>query len=117
MSPPLHIDRVSESSLDGWVVFGRFYSGRGAVHGGALPLVVDEAMARLSNSHGRSRSRTAYLRTDYRAVVPVGVRVEVRAWLESEIGRKRLLRSTLTHGGRVLAEAEGLWVALRPGQP
>jgi len=117
LAPAVHIVKVSPTMVEGSVTFGRFHAGRGAVHGGVLPLVFDEAMARLSNSHGRARGRTAYLKTDYRAIVPLEVEIDVRAWLVSEEGRKRLLRAELTRHGRLLAEAEGLWVVLREGQP
>lgn len=78
-----------------------------------LPLVFDEVMSRLGYSHGRPRGRTAYVRTDYREIVPVGEPLGVRAWIESEEGRKRYMRAELTRGGRVLTEAEGLWVVPR----
>lgn len=117
LAPAVHVDEVRPHELLGRVTFGRFHAGSGAVHGGVLPLVFDEVMARLANSRGRPRARTAYLRTDYRAVVPIGVEVRVRSWLVAEEGRKRTARAELRLDGRVLAEAEGLWVALRPGQP
>lgn len=117
LAPALHIDSVSPVEVLGTVTFGRFHSGRGAVHGGVLPLVFDEVMARLGNSHGRPRARTAYLKTDYRTIVPLDVPLTVRAWLASEAGRKRYLRAELTRESEVLAEAEGLWVVLREGQP
>ncbi|MFG1858289.1 PaaI family thioesterase [Actinomadura geliboluensis] len=117
LAPAVHIDAVTPSELRGTVAFGRFHAGRGAVHGGVLPLVFDEVMSRLGNGYGRPRGRTAYLRTDYRALVPVGEPLDVRGWLVSERGRKRYLRAELTRGGRLLSEAEGLWVVLREGQP
>jgi acyl-coenzyme A thioesterase PaaI-like protein len=117
LSPALHIEKVASEEVHCTVTFGRFHAGRGAVHGGVLPLVFDEVMARLGNSHGRPRGRTAYLKTEYRAIVPLEEPLDVRAWLESEEGRKRYLRAELTRDGQVLAEAEGLWVVLREGQP
>jgi hypothetical protein len=41
----------------------------------------------------------------------------VRAWFVSEQGRKRVLRAELTRGETLCAEAEGLFIALRPDQP
>jgi hypothetical protein len=41
----------------------------------------------------------------------------VAVWFESEQGRKRFLRGTVHHGDRLCAEAEGLFVELKPGQP
>ena len=58
-----------------------------------------------------------YEGTDFRAITPVNAMLDVRAWLASDEGRKRLLRGEIRHGATLCAEAEGLFVALRPGQP
>jgi hypothetical protein len=118
MTPVFVPERSDSKSIAGRVRYGRFYLGsNGAVHGGALPLLFDEVLGRLACSGGRSRSRTAYLHVDYRNVTPVEAELTLSGWFESEEGRKRLLRGTLRHGDTLCAEAEGLFVALRPGQP
>ncbi|SPM40911.1 thioesterase family protein [Mycobacterium numidiamassiliense] len=102
----------------GTVTFGRYFlGGGGAVHGGAIPLLFDEVLGRLASSGGRAPARTAYLHTDFRSITPVGVELAVRAWFVSEQGRKRTLRAQLTHGDTLCAEAEGLFIELRPDQP
>jgi acyl-coenzyme A thioesterase PaaI-like protein len=118
MAPALVILEGDANSVRGRVTFGRYFlGGNGAVHGGALPLLFDEVLGRLANAGGRARSRTAYLHVDYRSITPVGAELEVRAWYVSEEGRKRLIRAELRHGETLCAEAEGLFVALKPGQP
>jgi acyl-coenzyme A thioesterase PaaI-like protein len=118
MAPAFIVVDGDDRSVRGTVTFGRYYlGGGGAVHGGAIPLLFDEVLGRLANSANRSRSRTAYLRTDYRSITPVGVELAVRGWFVSEEGRKRLLRAEIRHGDTLCAEAEGLFVALKPGQP
>jgi acyl-coenzyme A thioesterase PaaI-like protein len=115
--PPVHLDEVAPGRVRGHVTFGRYYlGGNGAVHGGALPLVFDELMGRLANT-GRSPARTAYLHVNYRNVTPIETRLTIEAQLESEEGRKRVLRGVLRDGDTVCADAESLFVALRPGQP
>ena len=115
--PPVHLDEELPGAIRGHVSFGRFYlGGNGAVHGGALPLVFDDLMGRLANA-GRSPARTAYLNVSYRNITPIETRLTIEARLESESGRKRVLRGELRHGDTVCAEAESLFVALRPGQP
>ena len=115
--PPVHLDEVASGRVRGHVTFGRFYlGGNGAVHGGALPLVFDELMGRLANT-ARSPARTAYLHVNYRNVAPIETRLTVEAHVESEEGRKRVLRGVLRDGDTVCADAESLFVALRPGQP
>lgn len=117
MAPAVHVDERSRDRVRGRVTFGRFYlGGGGAVHGGAIPLLFDEVLGRLANTD-RPRSRTAYLHVDYRAVTPVGEELVVAGWFDREEGRKRFLRGELRHGGGLVAEAEGLFVTLRDGQP
>lgn len=103
--------------LSGSVNFGRFHVGRGAAHGGAITLVFDEVMGALAGSRQRSRTRTAYLHVDFRAVTPIEKELSVHAWFGSEVGRKRFLRASISDGDVVCAEAHGLWIELKPGQP
>jgi len=118
MSPVLHADDWNDTQATGRVTFGRFYlGGNGAVHGGAIPLMFDEILGRLANTGGRPRSRTAYLHVNYRSITPVGEELRVEGRFEREEGRKRLLTGRLYHGETLCADAEGLFVALKPGQP
>lgn len=117
MSPAFVVRDADGDHVTGTVRYGRYFlGGNGAVHGGAVTLLFDEVFGRLANSH-RTPSRTAYLRTDYRAVAPVGAELEVHVWLDRIEGRKRFVQGTLKHGEVVCAEAEGLFVELREGQP
>lgn len=117
MSPPFVVRDADADHVTGTVRYGRYFlGGNAAVHGGAVTLLFDEVCGRLANSH-RTPSRTAYLKTDYRAVTPVGVSLEVHVWLDRIEGRKRFLRGTLSHAGVVCAEAEALFLELRDGQP
>jgi acyl-coenzyme A thioesterase PaaI-like protein len=118
MSPNFLPITGDDDSVAGTVTFGRYFlGGGGAVHGGAIPLLFDEVLGRLSIAGGRTACRTAYLHTDYRAITPVGEELTVRGWFVSEQGRKRILRGELKHGDVLCAEAEGLFVELRPDQP
>jgi acyl-coenzyme A thioesterase PaaI-like protein len=118
MSPSFIPIAGDHEKVEGTVTFGRYFlGGGGAVHGGAIPLLFDEVLGRLASSGGRAPSRTAYLHTDFRSITPVGVELGVRAWFVSEQGRKRLLRATITHSETLCAEAEGLFIELRPDQP
>ncbi|MCO1660645.1 PaaI family thioesterase [Pseudonocardia humida] len=118
LTPVLVLDDHDEQRASGRVSFGRYYlGGNGAVHGGAIPLVFDDLMGRLANTGARKPSRTAYLKVDYRSITPIEQELRVTTWFESEQGRKRLLHGTLHHGDRLCAEAQGLFVELKPGQP
>jgi acyl-coenzyme A thioesterase PaaI-like protein len=118
MSPNFIPVAGDHEKVEGTVTFGRYFlGGGGAVHGGAIPLLFDEVLGRLAISGDRAPARTAYLHTDFRSITPVGVELAVRAWFVSEQGRKRVLRAELTHADTLCAEAEGLFVELRPDQP
>lgn len=118
MSPSFIPIAGDREKVAGTVTFGRYFlGGGGAVHGGAIPLLFDEVLGRLASSGGRAPARTAYLHTDFRSITPVGVELAVRAWFVSEQGRKRTLRAQLSHGDTLCAEAEGLFIELRPDQP
>lgn len=118
MAPAFVVREADRFSVRGTVRFGRYFlGGNGAVHGGAIPLLFDEVLGRLSGSAGRSRARTAYLHTDYRSITPIGAELDVHGWFVSEEGRKRVLRAEIRHDGVLCAEAEGLFVVLNPGQP
>ena len=114
--PVLNIDSETESEIRGTVRFGRqFLGGNGAAHGGAIPLLFDDALGRFANAHGRDVSRTAYLHVDYRSVTPIDTDLDVIVRFDREEGRKRYLTGEIRHGTRLCAEANGLFVILRPG--
>ncbi len=118
MSPCWVVESGDVQQVRGRVRFGRFYlGGNGAVHGGAIPLLFDEVLGQLANSGGRARARTAFLHVDFRSITPIEKTLQVRGWFVREEGRKRLLRAELRNGAVLCAEAEGLFVALKPGQP
>ncbi|WP_395108005.1 PaaI family thioesterase [Actinomadura sp. SCN-SB] len=116
--PVFDVEESDEQRVRGRIRFGRHYlGGNGAVHGGAIPLMFDEMLGRLANTGGRPISRTAYLHVDYRSITPIGKDLRAEAWFDREEGRKRFLRGTIHDGDTLCAEAEGLFVQLRPGQP
>lgn len=117
LAPALHVDEEDDEHISARFTLGRFHHGsNGAAHGGVVPLVFDEALGKLSNS-GRSRARTAYLHVNFRQITPIGVELRLEAKVALEEGRKRFLVGTIHHGDQLTADAEGLFVALRPGQP
>ncbi len=116
--PQFVLDEVSDDAIEGRVIFSRFHhGGGGAVHGGIIPLVFDHFMGRLTNVGGRARSRTAYLHVNYRMITPIGVELHLEAAIDGQEGRKIFASGRLRHGPDLLADAEGLFIVLRPGQP
>lgn len=116
--PPLVISHQGDGELRATTQFGAFYAGsRGAVHGGALALMFDDAMGHTAGHGHRPPFRTAYLRLEYRSVAPLGRTLAVAIRVTEQAGRKRYLHGTLHDGDRLCAEATALFVDLRPGQP
>jgi hypothetical protein len=116
-SPQFFADTEDDHAVTGRVRFGQYFlGGNMAAHGGTIPLFFDEVLGRLAQS-GRTPCRTAYLHTDYRSITPIGPELTARAWFVEESGRKRFVRGTLHHGDVLCAEADALFVGLRPGQP
>jgi acyl-coenzyme A thioesterase PaaI-like protein len=114
----VHVVRYEDDELEAWTRFGPFHAGSGgAVHGGAVSLLFDDALGRLADLGHRSPSRTASLQVDYRSITPVDERLAIHVAVEEKVDRKRWLRGTLRHGKRLCAEARGLFLELLPGQP
>jgi acyl-coenzyme A thioesterase PaaI-like protein len=119
---PFLLPFVPSESTDvrvrGRVTFRPFHvGGGGAAHGGALPLLFDEILGHLANAGARPPARTAYLHVNYRHITPINVELELDATFDRQEGRKRWLSSRLRDGDTVVADAEGLFVQLLPGQP
>ncbi len=115
---PAIIEEETEACVRGRVTFRRFHlGGNGAAHGGTLPLFFDDVLGRLSNGVDRRVARTAYLHTNYRRITRVGVELHFEATVDRIEGRKRWASGRLFEGDQLVADAEGLFVELRPGQP
>ncbi|GAA1009852.1 thioesterase [Acrocarpospora pleiomorpha] len=115
---PLVIDEWTAERITGSVVFTAAHlGGNGAAHGGAIPLLFDEVLGRLANTNRHERARTAYLHVNYRSITPLHTPLRVVATVMRQEGRKRYLAVRLCQDAQVLADGEGLFVTLRPGQP
>lgn len=117
MSPVLRYEQQDPDVVGGSVEFGRFYlGGNGAVHGGAIPLFFDEVLGRLAGG-GRPRCRTAFLHVNFRNITPIERTLRFAARVDRIEGRKLYLIGELFDGEVLVADAEGLFVTLKPGQP
>jgi acyl-coenzyme A thioesterase PaaI-like protein len=113
--PPFVVESADDHEITGTVTFGAFFLGRGAAaHGGAILNVFDEVMGMHSVAGGRTPGRTAYLKTDFRAIVPIETPIRLRAWFDREDGRKRFMRGEMWSGDTLCAEADALFVGARP---
>ncbi|MFI5953203.1 PaaI family thioesterase [Cryptosporangium sp. NPDC051539] len=110
---------MSTSVVRGRVTFGTFYlGGNNAAHGGTVTLLFDEVLGIMANSDNPPPPRrTAYLTVNYRKITPIGVELRVEASVDRTEGRKRWATGRLFRGDQLVADAEGLFVKLRAGQP
>jgi acyl-coenzyme A thioesterase PaaI-like protein len=109
----------SAGRIHGWARFARFHLGRnGAVHGGALGMLFDTVLGLTSSVlTGGPYQRTAYLKIDYRHIVPIEKELQIDAGVDRVEGRKIFVSGRLSDGDTLLTEADALFVRLKPGQP
>jgi acyl-coenzyme A thioesterase PaaI-like protein len=109
----------SAGRIHGWARFARFHLGRnGAVHGGALGMLFDTVLGLTSSVlTGGPYQRTAYLKIDYRRIVPIERELQIDAGVDRVEGRKIFVSGRLSDGDTLLTEADALFVRLKPGQP
>lgn len=116
---PMNAHKTDDDRIEGWARFARFHLGRnGAVHGGSLGMLFDTVLGLTASVlTGSRRQRTAYLKIDYRNIVPVEKELQFDAGVDREDGRKIFVSGRLRDGDTLLTEADALFVRLKPGQP
>ena len=112
MAPPVML-RVEEGSEEGQVVitgevtFGPAYEGPpGHCHGGWVAAMFDEALGFAQLAPGF----TAYLHVNYRRPTPLNAKLDIKAWVDSVDGRKRMVKGECYLDGVLLSDAEGLFI-------
>lgn len=96
------------------VTLGAAFEGApGRAHGGVVAALIDETMG-LVLSIAATPAFTGRLTVTYRAPTPLGEPLEVRARLAGREGRKITIRAELRSGDRLLAQGEGLFIAVEP---
>lgn len=115
--PRLTFESVDDHQLQAHTVAGHFFNGiNDAMHGGVVSVVFDTVMGRLAMGTEHRVCRTAYLNTQFRNVTPIGERLDIRATVDVVEGRKRFISGQLWHGDTLCAEAESLFIEVKPGQ-
>ena len=88
------------------------------MHGGSIAALFDSVLGYTAAKLTRSPyQRTAFLHVNYRNIVPIEKELLLDAGIERIDGRKIFVDGRITDGETVLADAEALFVRLRPGQP
>lgn len=119
LSIPMRPRKTDDGRIEGTARFARFHLGRnGAVHGGALGMLFDSVLGLTAAwLTGSRRQRTAYLKINYRNIVPIEKELQFDSGIDSVDGRKIFVSGRLRDGDTLLTEADALFVRLKPGQP
>ena len=117
VAPPMVASDSPDGRAEGRVTLGKPHEGPpGLVHGGVVATLLDHVLARAIRAAGRG-GLTATLTVTYRRPVHLGVALLATAELGTTDGRRTTARARLVAEDdpeTTLAEAEGLFVALRP---
>lgn len=112
--PPFVVDFADPERVEAHVTFGSYFLGAGgAAHGGTIMTVLDEILGIQATVGDRGMTRTAYLKVDFRSIVPINTLMRVNTWTVREEGRKRFLRGEMWAGETLCAEADALFVQVR----
>jgi len=117
VAPPMVATDWADGRAEGRVTVGKPHEGPpGLVHGGVVATLLDHVLARALRAAGRG-GLTATLTVTYRRPVRLGVPLLATAEMGATEGRRTTATARLVaedDPSTTLAEAEGLFVALRP---
>jgi acyl-coenzyme A thioesterase PaaI-like protein len=115
ISPPMSM-RDDGEQVTGHVTFGAPFEGApGCVHGGMLAAAFDQTFGFL-NVVRKVGAMTAQLNVHYRKPTPILKPLRIEARTDRVDGKKRWVSARMFSGDEVTAEAQGLFIALAPGQ-
>jgi acyl-coenzyme A thioesterase PaaI-like protein len=108
--------RIVEADATHAVALGEFsplFTGWRAVHGGMIPVVLDEVFGLMISYAAGEVTRTAYLNVDFRSLTPVGEPLRIETEISRHEGRKFFMKGRVLAGERLCAEADCLAVVVR----
>jgi acyl-coenzyme A thioesterase PaaI-like protein len=106
----------ADGVVEGRGTFGVAYEGPpGYVHGGWIACAFDEMLG-IANIESGLPGMTGRLTVHYRRPTPLFRELRLRAWIDRVAGRRILTRGELYDGETLTAEAEGVFIQLRPEQ-
>ncbi len=120
VAPPLHITEVNPDtdppSIEARVTMTWPYEGPPAhTHGGWVAALWDEVLGGVQ-ALGGNPGFTGTLTVVYRSPTPLGTELVFRGWVDSVSGRKTIAKGTCHAGETLCSEAEGIFIAARPGR-
>jgi hypothetical protein len=120
LAPPVEVwlgeGETGDPEIHGRVTFGYPYEGPPTcVHGGVIAELFDELMG-AANVIANKPAMTGTLKVRYRKPTPLLTPLDLRARFVRNEGRKVHTWAGIYHEGALTAEADGLFIEVRPGR-
>lgn len=114
LAPPVSMSQDNGKAI-GTGKLGLAYEGPpGGVHGAVVAGVWDQVLAYAAMIAGLP-GHTATLTTHYRAITPLHEELRFEAWVERTEGRRIFAKGSCYAGGKLVSEAEGMFILFRGG--
>ena len=114
LAPPIAVSFDDDGNVTGHCTYGAAYEGPpGCVHGGFIAAGFDEVLG-FAQAYSGTPGMTGNLNISYRSPTPLGREVRYVGRLDRVEGRKIYCSATLSHGDTLCAEAEGLFISMKP---
>ena len=115
LAPPIEMTSFEDDTVQGLVVFGSAYEGPpGCVHGGYIAAAFDEVLGYAQTFSGQP-GMTGTLTVRYRTPTPLHTELRFEARVDRVEGRKVFVSGSLHAGDRLCAEADAIFISVRPG--
>jgi acyl-coenzyme A thioesterase PaaI-like protein len=116
LAPPIEISSDDDGTVHARATFGSAYEGPpGCVHGGYIAAAFDEVLGYAETFSG-APGMTGTLTTIYRRPTPLHTEITFTAKMDRIEGRKIFVTGTLHAGETLCAEANAIFVSMRPGR-
>lgn len=114
LAPPIMVQVNDDGNVIATCTYGAAYEGPpGCLHGGFIAAGFDEVLG-FAQAHSGKSGMTGKLSISYRSPTPLFREVRYVGRLERVDGRKIYTSATLSVGNRLCAEAEGLFITMKP---
>jgi acyl-coenzyme A thioesterase PaaI-like protein len=114
LAPPLTVHYASDNTVVAAGKYGAAYEGPpGCLHGGFIAAGFDEVLG-FAQGYAGLQGMTGRLEISYRSPTPLFREVRYVARMERVEGRKIFTSATLSDGDRLCAEAQGLFISMKP---
>lgn len=114
LAPPIKVRFDDDNNVVGTCTYGAAYEGPpGCLHGGFIAAGFDEVLG-FAQAFSGHPGMTGNLNISYRSPTPLFQEVRFVGRLDRIDGRKIYASATLSAGDRLCAEAQGLFISLKP---